>query len=173
MEAPPEIPPEVLDLDDRERAFVEGVVLEGLTWAEAGRRAGYTEGYQSRLRRRPKISAAIKALRIPDSERLILGVAEIRERLSDIARDETQRTGDRTKAMEHLLKIEGALGPETYVDARQQSVTYQVGAGTPETLLDVLDALLRLSLGETVSPEEAKAALEAYARSQVQALPAT
>ena len=47
------------------------------------------------------------------------------------------------------------MGPETFVDARVQSVVYQIGAEAPEALLDVLDALARIADGEEVTAQEA------------------
>lgn len=168
--APYDVPEEVLALDARERIFVEGVVLDGLNLAEAARRARYSDSYQTRLRRRPKIRAALIALRLPDSDRLIASVAQLRESLSETALT-ADKAADRNGAASLLLKVEGALGPETYVDARVQSITYQVGAGSPLALLDVLDALGRLAAGETVESKDAARILESYVSSNEDATP--
>jgi hypothetical protein len=156
------VPPEVAILDTRERRFVEYAILDGLPLERAAIEAGYCPNYSTRLRRRPKIMAAIRALRIPDSERLIASVAQLRERLSRTALDEETKDSDRNQATALLLKVEGALGPETFVDARVQSVAIHIGAEAPEALLDVLDALARLADGETIPAEEAGRILAAY-----------
>jgi hypothetical protein len=156
------VPDEILALDERERAFVEGVVLDGRSPRQAALVAGYVDHYQTRLVRRPKIAAAFRSLRLPDSHRLIASVGEVRERLTAILRDPGTRAGDKTTAASLLLKVDGALGPETYVDARQQSVVYQIGAGTPAALLDVLDVLARLADGEAVQAPEAARVLQEY-----------
>lgn len=156
--------PEMDALAPQQRTFVLAYLQPTATAASAAREAGYAAStYGWRILRSPKVQAAIRALRIPDEMRKIASIGEIRENLSSTIRDEMAKPSDRTAASSTLLKSLGALGgPEMVIDARRQSITYQVSSGTPLAILDVLDVVRRVARGEMVPTREAAEALAGY-----------
>jgi len=151
-------------LHERHREFVQVYLSNGYNATKAADAVGYSAPAVAgcRMMRRADIKRAIADLRIPDLERVIATVAEVRENLTTIALDPTVKPSDRTAASALLLKTFGALGPDVLLDARTQTVVYQIGEGASVDLLDALDVLRRMGEGEAVDPAEAQAALQNY-----------
>ena len=143
---------------EQEARFVMEYVATGRK-VEAMRQAGYSENYSQHagiLLARPRVQAAVRAVRAA-VHRDVADLAEIQSHLSDIVRNDTVSSRDRTGAAAALLKSMGAGGPD--VDARTQTVNVNVGGASFEQL-DLVDFLHRLSeAGLPTWSEEAQSLL--------------
>lgn len=148
-------------LSRQEIEFVQGWIRTGSP-GKAAREAGYSSPAGAMLLRKPLIRACLFRLRAIDPDLGVARVEEARSILTEIARDTEAKNSDRIRASEILLKTQGALGPEVYVDARTQNaaVTYVIGTGAPSAVLDACEVLRQVIAGETVDTALAVRTLE-------------
>lgn len=97
-------------LNNRQKLFAEFYV-QGYSATEAARKAGYSENYSSHrsdeLLRNVEISQYIRELADKAKDERILTAKDRQVMLSDIARDDAQKAGDRVKAIDTLNKMTG------------------------------------------------------------------
>jgi len=147
----------LLDLNPAQAAFALAYLETGKA-TSAARVAGWADPIRQgwAALRNPRISAALDQLRRGIPGITTSSIEESLDRLTSIARDPDVKPEVRISATNSLLKVQGAMGPETYVDARSQKVVYQIGAEASTDTLQAMALLLRLADGEPVSPEEAR-----------------
>lgn len=78
--------------------------------------------------KKDKIQRRIKELQAKERSERIADIEEMQERLTKIIRGEETRDNDRTKAIELMLKVQGALLPKANNDS-DISITVNVGDG--------------------------------------------
>lgn len=148
----------MMGLTERQRGYVDAYMRHGSS-LRAAREAGYSEGSlvsaAHRCRHNPNVRRALARMRSAVTDEQIADVREIQTHLSEIVRSDTARDADRNTAAATLLKVQGALGPDAYVDNRTQTVQVHIGADAPLDLLDALDVLARLADGQHVDATEA------------------
>jgi hypothetical protein len=157
MAATPTIESDPLDgLTEKQTAFVLAYCEHGQA-TRAARDAGYGAPQVAawRCMNHPRVRGAIAAIRAAVFDEQIASVREVSAALTAIVRDDKAKATDQIAASNTLLKVQGALGPDAYVDNRTQTVAVHIGADTPLDLLDTLDLLRRLAAGEAVEPSEA------------------
>ena len=81
-----------------------------------------------RMLQKPKIQRRIKEIAAERRSERIADIDEMQERLTKIIRGEGTRDNDRTKAIELMLKVQGALFPKQQ-DNSDISITVNVGDG--------------------------------------------
>lgn len=110
-------------MNERQKRFAEYYAQSGNA-AQSAIRAGYSEKFvntnASKLLQNTTISEYVKQLTEKAQEARIMSVSERRALLSDIARNENEKTQDRVKAIdtlnkmtgEYITKIEGNISAE-------------------------------------------------------------
>jgi phage terminase small subunit len=107
----------------RQKKFAEFYAQSGNT-VQSAIQAGYSVNYANtnacKLLENDRVSEYIKQLTKKEQEERIMGVCERQALLSDIARNENEKTQDRVKAIdtlnkmtgEYVTKIEGSISAE-------------------------------------------------------------
>lgn len=80
-----------------------------------------------RMLQKPKIQRRIKEISDERKSERIANIDEMQERLTKIIRGEDTRDNDRTKAIELMLKVQGALFPQKQQSDGDISITVNVG----------------------------------------------
>jgi phage terminase small subunit len=135
-------------LTTRQRAFVLGVMVSGLSMSAAAVEAGYSSGDQAQaLMRNPNVVEAIRVMQLEYSKALDMTMADVQQGMLD-AIDLARNTDNAMAMIAGWREIGKLIG--VYVEKKEVKVTFN----TPEAIQQADTAtLLRLVSSEVIEGE--------------------